>query len=176
MPHETVFVTVHIHTDGPIPGPHSLLTLSSAAYSESSVKPPERTSAQEGPHRTLGADGGLIATFTANMRELPGATLHPVSLEHWRTRAADWLTTRRASRPPALATDAYARWIDKLPGTPTLVTEPVGTDHLFLYWYLHRFTGRWPFARTSTEPDPYRRLPRPLCSLSGCREALARSG
>ena len=28
-----VFITAHIHTDGPIPGPHSLLTLSSAAYS-----------------------------------------------------------------------------------------------------------------------------------------------
>ena len=32
MPLETVFVTLHIHTDGPIPGPHSLLTLSSAAH------------------------------------------------------------------------------------------------------------------------------------------------
>ena len=90
MPPETVNVCVHIHTDGPIPGPHSLLTLSSAAHS----------------------DGGLISTFTTNVRELPGATVHPVSLEHWRARAEDWLTTRRASRPPALATDAYLRWID----------------------------------------------------------------
>jgi len=81
MPLETVFVTVHIHTDGPIPGPHSLLTLSSAAHRH---------------------DSGLISTFSSNVRELPGATLHPVSLEHWRTRAADWLTTRRAARPPAL--------------------------------------------------------------------------
>ena len=115
MPLETVFVTVHIHTDGPIPGPHSLLTLSSAAHH---------------------GDGGLIGTFTTNVRELPGATLHPVSLQHWRARAEDWLTTRRASRPPAVATDAYLRWIEKLPGEPTLVTDPVGPDHLFLYWYL----------------------------------------
>ena len=86
-----------------------------------------------------------------NVRELPGATLHPVSLQHWRTRAEDWLTTRRASRPPALATDAYLRWIQKLPGEPTLVTDPVGPEHLFLYWYLHRFAGQWPFVRTSTE-------------------------
>ena len=78
MPPETVFVTLHIHTDGPIPGPHSLLTLSSAAHH---------------------GDGGLIGTFTTNVRELPGATLHPVSLQHWRERAEDWLTTRRASRP-----------------------------------------------------------------------------
>jgi len=152
MPHEIVFVTLHIHTDGPIPGPHSLLTLSSAAHA---------------------GDGDLISTFATNVNELPGATLHPVSLEHWRTRADDWLSTRRASRPPALATSAYLRWIEKLPGEPTLVTDPVGPDHLFLYWYLHRFSGQWPFVRTSTEADLRRRLPRPLCSLSGCRTALA---
>ena len=155
MPHETVFVTVHLHTDGPIPGPHSLLTLSSAASSD--------------------RVGGLISTFTTNVRELPGATLHPVSLEHWRTRAADWLTTRRAARPPALATDAYLRWIQKLPGTPVLVADPVGADHLFLYWYLHRFAGHWPFARTSTDAGLRRRLPRPLCSLSSCRTTLAQT-
>lgn len=149
-----VLITVHIHTDGPIPGPHSLLTLSSAAHS---------------------AGGDLISTFSANVRELPGATLHPVSLDHWRTRAEDWLTTRRAARPPALATDAFLRWTLKLPGQPTLVADPVGPDHLFLFWYLHRFTGHWPFARTSTEDELLRRLPRPLCSLSGCRTALART-
>ena len=154
MPLETVFVTIHIHTDGPIPGPHSLLTLSSAAARR---------------------DGGPISTFTANVRELPGATLHPVSLEHWRTRAADWLTTRRAARPPAVATDAYLRWIRTFPGATTLVTDPVGPDHLFLYWYLHRFAGQWPFARTSTEVDLWRRLPQPLCTLSGCRETLAQT-
>ena len=80
-----------------------------------------------------------------------------------------------ASRPPALATDAYLRWIQKLPGEPTLVADPVGPDHLFLYWYLHRFTGHWPFARTSTEAELRRRLPRPLCSLSSCRTALAQT-
>ena len=26
------YVTTHLHTDGPIPGPHSLLTLTSSAY------------------------------------------------------------------------------------------------------------------------------------------------
>jgi hypothetical protein len=147
MPTETVFVTLHIHTDGPIPGPHSLLTLSSAAH----------------------GDGGLIGTFTMNVRELPGATVHPVSLQHWRARAEDWLSTRRASHPPALATDAYLRWIEKLPGEPTLVTDPVGPEHLFVYWYLHRFAGQWPFVRTSTEAALRERFPRVLCPLSGCR-------
>jgi len=154
MPPETVHVTTHIHTEGPIPGPHSLLTLSSAAHD---------------------AGGDLIGTFTTNVKELPGATLHPASLAEWRTRAEDWLTTRRASRPPALAMSAYLRWIEKLPGQPTLVTDPVGPDYLFLYWYLHRFAGHWPFARTATEVELRQRLPRPFCHLSGCRTVLART-
>ncbi len=78
-------VTTHIHTDGPIPGPHSLLTLTSAAFT---------------------ADGVPISTFSANVRELPGATLHPVALADWRTRAEDWLVTRRSSRPISTAISA----------------------------------------------------------------------
>ena len=152
MPRPTVFVTLHIHTDGPIPGPHSLLTVSSAAHA---------------------TDGALVGTFAANVQELPGATVHPVSLEHWRTRAADWLTTRRGARPPALVTDAYLRWVRRLPGSPTLVTDPVEPDYLFLYWYLYRFTGEWPFVRPSTQADLRDHLPRPFCSLSGCRAPLA---
>jgi hypothetical protein len=150
MPLETVFVTVHIHTDGPIPGPHSLLTLSSAAHA---------------------GGGDLIGTFATNVRELPGATLHPVSLEQWRTRAEDWLSTRRASRPPALATSAYLRWIENLAGQPTLVTDPVGPDHLFLYWYCHKFAGVWPFQKIESEINLRRRLPTPFCTLSACRSS-----
>jgi hypothetical protein len=155
MPPNTIHVTSHIHTDGPIPGPHSLLTLSSAAHS---------------------GDGNLLSTFTANVRELPGATLHPIALQTWRDRAEDWLITRRASRPPALATTAYARWISSLPGRATYVADTTQPDYLFLYWYLQRFAGHWPFARTSTEADLIDRLPRtPLCALSSCRTALART-
>jgi hypothetical protein len=152
MPLETVLVTVHLHTDGPIPGPHSLLTLSSAA------------------HR---ADGALLGTFAVNVRELVGATLHPVSLEHWRTRAADWLSSRRAARAPAPALDDYARWVEGLRGQPVLVADPLGPEHLFLYWYLHRFAGRWPFTGTCTDAAVRDRLPRASCALSGCRQPLA---
>ena len=44
-----------------------------------------------------------------------------------------------------------------------------------LYWYLHRFTRHWPFARTSTEAQLHQRLPQPLCSLSSCRATLAQT-
>jgi len=144
-----VFVTAHIHTDGPIPGPHSLLTLTSAAHLRC---------------------GGPIQSFTTNVRELPGATLHPVALQDWRRRAEDWLSTRRASRPPALAMTAFAQWIDELPGRPVFVADTADPDYLFLYWYLQRFAGHWPFARTVTDADLHARIDcSTLCPLAGCR-------
>lgn len=141
------YVTTHIHTDGPIPGPHSLLTLASAAHT---------------------ADGAVIGTFSANIRELPGATLHPAALQTWRSRAEDWLSTRRAARPPAQVANAYASWVERL-GTAAFVTDPDEPDHLFCYWYLQRFAGRWPFAGTVPAPEvgtTFRSAP--LCTLQGC--------
>ena len=148
MPPKQLYVTTHTHTDGPIPGPHSLLTLASAAYS---------------------ADGALISTFSANIRELPGATLHPAALQSWRSRAEDWLSTWRATRPPAVVMNAYAGWVDRLGSAPVFVADPDEPDHLFCYWYLQRFAGRWPFAGTVSALAADARLaPAPLCTLQGC--------
>jgi hypothetical protein len=155
MPPDSSFVTTHVHVDGPIPGPHSLLTVSSVAHA---------------------ADGDPISTFTTNVRELPGAGLHPVALQHWRRRAEDWLTTRRGSHPPALAMAAYSRWLDELPGEKVFVADTAEPDYLFLYWYLQRFTGQWPFARTTTEVGLHGHLtPMPLCPLTACRSVARTS-
>ncbi|MBW0103739.1 hypothetical protein [Pseudonocardia sp. KRD291] len=148
MPPMQFYVTTHIHTDGPIPGPHSLLTLASAAHT---------------------GDGTVISTFSANIRELPGATLHPTALENWRSRAEDWLSTRRAARPPAQVTNAYASWVSGLGGAPVFVTDPDEPDHLFCYWYLQRFAGRWPFSGTTSAPEVDDRFrATPLCTLQVC--------
>lgn len=144
------YVSSHIHIDGPIPGPHSLLTVTSVAHA---------------------ADGDPIGTFTANVRELPGASLHPDALRSWRRRADDWLCTRRGSRPPAQAMTAYAGWISDLPGEKVFVTDPDEPDYLFLCWYLQRFAGQWPYARTSTEAPLGTLAPAGLCPLAGCRQA-----
>jgi hypothetical protein len=144
-----MLVTSHVHTDGPIPGPHSLLTLTSVAH--------------------LG-DGPVTDSISINLRELPGAKLHPVSLQSWRRRPEDWLCTRRATRPPAVAMTAYARWVDQLPGDPVFVADTADPDYLFLYWYLQRFTGRWPFAATIADADLHDRIGgRSACPLAGCR-------
>ncbi|AEA27405.1 hypothetical protein ACFQ34_24895 [Pseudonocardia benzenivorans] len=151
MPQQYVYVTTHMHVEGPIPGPHSLLTLASAA------------------HR---ADGSLIATFTTNVAELPGATIHPVALSSWRGRAEDWLATRRAPRPPAAATADYARWVDDLAAPAVFVADQDGQDHVYLYWYLQRFVGSWPFVAAGSRAAVPGMLPAAaVCPLRRCRPA-----
>lgn len=148
MPPEQIYVSSHVHIDGPIPGPHSLLTVAAVAHA---------------------ADGDLISTFTTNVRELPGAYPHPVSLQQWRGRAEEWLITRRSSRPPAVAAKAFVDWVQMLPGVAVLVTDTTEPDYVFLYWYLQRFTDRWPFAGTGT-PDVHRSPPAgSRCPLTACR-------
>ena len=51
-----IYVSSDVETDGPIPGPYSMLSFASAAYL---------------------SDKTLLDTFSANLEPLPGASSHP---------------------------------------------------------------------------------------------------
>ena len=75
-----IYVSTDVETDGPIPGPYSLLSFASAAYR---------------------SDKTLIGTFAANLETLPGAVGHPETMAWWRTQPEAWAEARsgRATRP-----------------------------------------------------------------------------
>lgn len=120
-----IYVSTDIETDGPVPGPHSMLSFASAAYL---------------------ADKTLVATFSANLEMLPGASGHPETMKWWETQPAAWAACRSDLRPPAIAMQEYAEWLKALPGKPIFVGYPVVFDYMFVQWYLHRFTGSSPFS------------------------------
>lgn len=120
-----IYVSTDIEVDGPIPGPHSMLSLGSAAYS---------------------ADKALLSTFSVNLEPLPGAAGHPDTMAWWAKQPEAWAACRRDPRDPAQAMASYARWLDELPGPPVFVGYPAAFDFLFVYWYLVRFVGRSPFS------------------------------
>lgn len=120
-----IYVSTDVETDGPVPGPHSMLSLASAAYL---------------------ADKTLIATFDANLETLPGATGHPETMKWWETQAAAWAACRQNLQSPEEALPRYAAWLNGLPGTPVFVGYPVVFDYMFVQWYLHKFTGSSPFS------------------------------
>jgi hypothetical protein len=120
-----IYVSTDVETDGPIPGPHSMLSFASAAYL---------------PNKTL------LGTFEANLEMLPGAAGHPETMAWWQGQPAAWTAARRDLRDPAEALPAYLRWLKELPGIPVFVAYPAAFDFLFVYWYLIRFAGESPFS------------------------------
>ncbi|MGH8903794.1 MAG: exonuclease [Egibacteraceae bacterium] len=129
-----VYVSTDIEADGPIPGPHSMLSIGAAAYT---------------------ADGALVGTFTANLAELPGAAAHPETMAWWTGQPEAWEAARRDPQPPQEVMGNYDRWIRQLPGNPIFVGYPAGYDFMFVYWYLMKFVGTSPFARQALDIHSY---------------------
>lgn len=125
-----IYVSTDVETDGPIPGPHSMLSFASAAYL---------------------ADKTLVSTFSANLETLEGASAHPKTAEWWATQAAAWAACRTDPEPVPAAMARYVTWLKTLPGRPVFVAYPAGFDFLFVYWYLMRFVGESPFSHSALD-------------------------
>ena len=130
MPRRELYVSTDVEADGPIPGPHSMLSFASAAYT---------------------ADKQIVATFTANLELLPEASGHPDTMKWWGSEPAAWAACRVDPKPPAEVMPVYAKWVDDLPGKAVFVAYPAGFDFTFVYWYLHRFVGRCPFSHSALD-------------------------
>jgi hypothetical protein len=133
-PREEIYVSTDVEADGPIPGPHSMLSLASAAFS---------------------AGGDVIGTWTANLLPLEGATPEARTTEFWSRYPEAFAATQVDRRDPAEAIPDYAAWVDALPGTPVFVAYPAGFDFTFVYWYLVRFAGRSPFSHAALDMKTY---------------------
>src|SRR3954453_16997233 len=115
-----IYVSTDIESDGPIPGPNSMLSFGSAAYT---------------------ADKHIIATFESNLFTFPGAAGNPETMAWWQTQPEEWAIHRQNLQEPAEAMKAYVTWLKQLPGSPVFVGYPATFDFLFVYWYLIRFVG-----------------------------------
>jgi len=120
-----IFVSTDVETDGPIPGPHSMLSFASVA---------------------MLADKTVLGTFSANLETLPGAVGHPVQMKWWETEPEAWAACRRDLQPPEQALVRYVEWVEALPGKPVFVAFPAGFDFTWMFWYMMRFAGRSPFG------------------------------
>jgi hypothetical protein len=131
---DEVYVSTDVETDGPIPGPHSMLSFASAAFA---------------------GDGRMLGTFTANLETLPGAVPHPVTAAWWATKPEAWAACRTNPEDPAVVMPRYLAWVESLPGSPVLVAYPAGFDFTFVYWYLLRFAGASLFGHSALDIKTY---------------------
>ncbi len=127
---EELFISTDIESDGPIPGPNSMLSFGSAAF---------RRSAE------------MVSTFSANLELLPGAAPDPKTQAWWESQPEAWAACRENLQSPADAMRAYVSWLKSLPGKPVFAGYPVTYDFMFVYWYLMRFVGESPFSHSALD-------------------------
>ncbi|MBM4200239.1 MAG: exonuclease [Gammaproteobacteria bacterium] len=129
-----LYLSVDIEADGPIPGPHSMLSLGAVAYT---------------------AEGESVGDFSVNLETLPDARPHPSMTEWWQQFPEAWQACRESPEAPALAMTRFADWIEGLPGLPIFVAWPATWDFMWVYWYLIQFTGRRPFSEHGIDIRSY---------------------
>ena len=125
-----IYVSTDIEADGPIPGPHSMLSFASAAFRD---------------------DKTLVSTFTANLELLPGASGEPKTMQWWATQPEAWAAARSNCRDAAVVMPEYVAWLKALPGKPVFIAYPAAYDFMFVYWYLIRFAGESPFSHSALD-------------------------
>lgn len=126
----SLYISVDIEADGPIPGPYSMLSLGAAVAG------------------VQDADG-----FTAvdPERHTFYRELRPISEEFVPEALAvsglDRERLRKEGLDPALALAQFTHWVREVGGDaqPVMCGYPASYDWTFLYWYLIRFTGASPF-------------------------------
>jgi len=142
-----IYFSTDVETDGPIPGPNSMLSLGSAAFL---------------------SNGALLETFSVNLEPLPESSPDPKTSEWWsqKENRDAYEQCRRNPVDPAAAMEQFSEWAEKVltrytpqgmtkKANPVFVGFPAGFDFLFVYWYLIRFTGKSPFSFSALDGKTY---------------------
>lgn len=135
-----IYFSTDIESDGPLPGPNSMLSYGSAAFTD---------------------DGKLITTFTENLALLPGAQADPGTAEWWQKpeQKTAWESCRKDPQDPTASMKRYVAWVKETAkvydAKPAFVAYPAGFDFLFMYTYMIRFAGESPFSFSAIDIKTY---------------------
>lgn len=129
-----IYVSTDVEADGPIPGPHSMMSFGSVA---------------------MRADGAVLGEFHANLLPLPEATPHPRTMAWWEGHPEAFAATQIDREEPGGAMSRYAQWLRSLPARVVFVGQPAGYDFMWIYWYLMRFVGDSPFGHSALDVKTY---------------------
>lgn len=129
-------MSVDIESDGPIPGPNSMLSFGAAAFIEGK---------------------GLISTFERNLETLPDAAGDPSTMQWWAKpeNTAAWTAHRQNTIDPKQAMSEFVQWVRSLPGRPVFVGYPATYDFMFVHWYIVNYGLSDPFGFSALDMKSY---------------------
>ncbi|MEU6592253.1 exonuclease [Streptomyces sp. NPDC046881] len=129
----SLYISVDIEADGPIPGPYSMLSLGAAV---AGVQDAAGFTAADPEERTFYRELCPIS------EEFVPEALAVSGLDRARLAAG--------GAEPAVALAEFAAWVREVSAgaQPVMCGYPASYDWTFLYWYLIRFTGSSPFGHS----------------------------
>jgi hypothetical protein len=138
-----IYISVDVETNGPIPGPNSMLSLGAAAF--------KRT----GLGKAKSNDFEMVGTFSVNLAELEGASADTGTAKWWEGQPEAWAACREDVQPVMPAMRRFVEWVEAFGVKPVFVGYPAGFDFLFVYWYMIKFVGRSPFSFSALDIKSY---------------------
>ncbi|MHC3389340.1 3'-5' exonuclease [Streptomyces lavendulocolor] len=129
----SVYISVDIEADGPIPGPYSMLSVGAAVAGRQDADAYEPADPE--------AD-----TFYRELRPI-GDAFDPEALA---VSGLDREVLLRDGADPVVALAEFSTWVREVSrgAQPVMCGYPASYDWTFLYWYLMRYTGASPFGHS----------------------------
>lgn len=129
----SIYISVDVEADGPIPGEYSMLSFGAAVAG--------RQDASGFSPVSPDAD-----TFYRELKPISEA----YDAEALAVSGLDRERLLAGGEDPAAAMTAFAAWVEEIRdgAKPVVVGYPACYDWMFLYWYLIRFAGRSPFGHS----------------------------
>lgn len=120
-----IYFSLDVETDGPIPGPNSMLSLGCVAFDSA---------------------GKELSHFWANLQPLENAAGDPATMAWWATQPVAFRAATVEQHPPKGTMERFVQWVCAFDGKPVALAYPAGFDWTWVYWYLIKFAGRSPFG------------------------------
>lgn len=131
---QTLFFSVDIETDGPIPGDYSMLSIGCAVFD---------------------SDGNQLGTFYENLELQEEASSHPDTMKFWSENQEAYDTTRVNMKHAKVVMSDFVNWVDSFRCKPVFVAYPSGFDWTFTYWMMMHYVGRSPFSFSALDIKSY---------------------
>ena len=115
----TTYVVCDIEADGPIPGPHSMISLGAVAINKK---------------------GRQLGEFEINFLPLENAKPHPTTMKWFSTHAPEALDYCKQNQVlPKKGMNQFGNWLLTLPKPRIMAAHPAPFDFMWINWYIHTF-------------------------------------
>ena len=115
----TIYVVCDIEADGPIPGPHSMISFGAVAVDKC---------------------GKNYGRFEINLHPLENALPHPATIKWFNEHAPAALEYTKQNRVlPQEAMNKFGDWLLTLPFPRVMAAHPAPSDFMWLNWYIQNY-------------------------------------